>query len=164
MSLLKTADEYAQRVDNFLIEREQSVISKLIAIGGVAEGESYEVQIKVPVEDPDAVVKLINQPDLTVVYHRHYHEYDTYFVFNDPKQGLVRHREDEFIDRKGQRGARTRPPDARRPGARGDASPARWCSRAAASWRPPHKRCASCVSTSNPTTSYSLRRTACAGW
>lgn len=99
--LLKAADAYAQRVDNFLIEREQSVISKLIAIGGVAEGESYEVQIKVPVENPQKIVEQIDQPELTVVYHRHYHEYDTYFVFNDAKQGLVRHREDEFIDRKG---------------------------------------------------------------
>ena len=45
--LLRQAQEYAQRIDQFLIEREQSILSKLIAIGGATEGESFEVQAKV---------------------------------------------------------------------------------------------------------------------
>ena len=28
----------------------------------------------------------------------HYHQYDTYFFFDDPKEGSLRYREDEFLD------------------------------------------------------------------
>ena len=28
----------------------------------------------------------------------HYHQYDTYFFFDDPDQGRLRYREDEFLD------------------------------------------------------------------
>ncbi len=45
--LVSQAAEYAHRIDTFLIEREQSVLSKLIAIGGATEEESFEVQAKV---------------------------------------------------------------------------------------------------------------------
>jgi len=32
----------------------------------------------------------------------HYHQYDTYFLFEDPEQGRVRFREDEFVNTTGQ--------------------------------------------------------------
>lgn len=38
--LLTQAAEYAHKIDAFLVEREQSVLSKLIAIGGATEAES----------------------------------------------------------------------------------------------------------------------------
>ena len=41
LDLLEHAAEYAHRVDNFLIQREASVLSKLIAIGGASEAESF---------------------------------------------------------------------------------------------------------------------------
>ncbi len=100
--LLLQAAEYARRVDAFLIEREQSVLSKLIAIGGTREGESFEVQVKVEIADPAPVLAAVKKPEIEVIYHRHYHEYDTYFFFKDKNQGLVRHREDEFINEKGE--------------------------------------------------------------
>jgi len=81
-----------------LIEREKSVLSKLIAIGGAAEEESFEVQAKVRIIDPDPVLRAIEKPQIEILYRRHYHEFDTYFTFDDPKQGVVRHREDEFVD------------------------------------------------------------------
>jgi 5-methylthioadenosine/S-adenosylhomocysteine deaminase len=81
--------------------RFQSVYSKLIAIGGAEEQESYEVQVKVKVDDPDEVVSRIKSSDLEILYYRHYHEYDTYFKFDDPDDGWLRYREDEFIDRDG---------------------------------------------------------------
>ena len=37
------ARDYAKRIDTFLINREQSVLSKLIAIGGVTEGDKPRV-------------------------------------------------------------------------------------------------------------------------
>lgn len=100
--LHRQAKEYGQRVDNFLIEREKSVIAKLIAIGGATEGESFEVQAKVRIPKTETVIKSLSKAGIEIVYERHYHEYDTYFVFDDPKQGLVRHREDEFIGKDGQ--------------------------------------------------------------
>ena len=107
--ILEHANEYARRVDNFLIEREQSVLSKLIAIGGALEGESFEVQTKVKIPEPQTIINALKNPEIEIVYDRHYHEYDTYFVFNDTQQGLVRHREDEFINKKGEiEHARTR--------------------------------------------------------
>jgi len=101
-ALLAEASTYAQKIDTFLIAREQSVISKLIAIGGATEGESYEVQAKVQISDPSPIIKALEKPEVEIVYTRHYHEYDTYFNFTDPTQGSVRHREDEFINQKGE--------------------------------------------------------------
>jgi len=96
--LLSEAAEYAQRIDAFLLEREHSVLSKLIAIGGASEEESYEVQVKVALTDPQLVTSAVKQPGIEVLHHRHYHEYDTYFSFSDTSQGYLRYREDEAID------------------------------------------------------------------
>ncbi len=100
--LLAQTQDYAQEIDAFLVEREQSVLSKLIAIGGASEAESFEVQSKVRLEDSEKVLAALETPDLEILHHRHYHEYDTYFSFEDPKQGYLRYREDEFIDEKGE--------------------------------------------------------------
>ncbi len=95
--LLARAAEYAQRIDAFLLEREHSVLSKLVAIGGATEEESYEVQVKVALSDPQIVTSAISQPGIEILHHRHYHEYDTYFSFLDADQGYLRYREDEAI-------------------------------------------------------------------
>ena len=95
--LLSQASEYAQKIDSFLLERENSVLSKLIAIGGASEEESYEVQVKVSLDDPDIVSSRINQRGIEVLHNRHYHEFDTYFSFTDATQGYLRYREDEAI-------------------------------------------------------------------
>ena len=95
--LLNDAAQYAHKIDEFLLEREHSVLSKLIAIGGASEEESYEVQVKVALSDQQVVINNIAQPGIEVLHHRHYHEYDTYFSFSDPSQGYLRYREDEAI-------------------------------------------------------------------
>jgi 5-methylthioadenosine/S-adenosylhomocysteine deaminase len=100
--LLRNAQEVASRIDAFLVQRETSVLSKLIAIGGTTEAESFEVQVKVRIEQPEPVVEKLTCPELTVLRHRHYREYDTYFAFADPDQGRLRYREDEFIDENGE--------------------------------------------------------------
>ena len=101
-SILEEAAEYAKQIDTFLAKREQSVIAKLIAIGGATEGESFEVQAKVKIDEPQPIITALDQPAIEIIYTRHYHEYDTYFNFNDQEQGLVRHREDEFINHSGE--------------------------------------------------------------
>ncbi|MBN2499558.1 MAG: amidohydrolase family protein [Anaerolineales bacterium] len=99
-ALMVEAQEYARKIDVFLLEREQSVFSKLIAIGGATEGESFEVQIKVCIDDPQPIIAKVKQ--LESVYYRHYREYDTYFTFDDPRQGQLRIREDEMLDENGE--------------------------------------------------------------
>lgn len=101
-ALLEEAEEYARRIDIFLIEREKSVLSKLIAIGGATEGESFEVQVKVRIDDPAPVLEAMQRPEFEILHYRHYHEFDTYYLFDDPKQGTIRYREDEYLDDKGE--------------------------------------------------------------
>ncbi len=95
--LTRHIEDYARKIDLFLIEREKSVLSKLIAIGGAMEEESFEVQAKVRIEDPTPVLEALKNPEIEILYQRHYHEYDTYFIFDDPQQGTLRYREDEFV-------------------------------------------------------------------
>jgi 5-methylthioadenosine/S-adenosylhomocysteine deaminase len=99
--LLQQAASYARRIDTFLMAREQSVLSKLIALGGSMEEESFEVQLKVKVQDTATVKQALNNPAIEKVYARHYRQYDNYFFFDDPGQGRLRYREDDFIDAKG---------------------------------------------------------------
>jgi len=96
--LLVQAQEIAQKIDAFLIEREQSVLSKLIALGGSLEQESFEVQVKVKITDTDSIIQALKRPDIEIIRKRHYHEHDVYFFFDDPAQGRLRYREDDFID------------------------------------------------------------------
>ena len=99
--LLAQAREIAKKIDAFLIAREQSVLSKLIALGGSMEEESFEVQVKVKLADPTEVQKRLERPEIEIVRMRHYDQHDIYFFFNDPAQGRIRYREDEFLDEKG---------------------------------------------------------------
>jgi len=100
--LLVAAAEYAKKIDTFLVEREGSVLSKLVAIGGAEQQESYEVQIKVRLDDPDDVMDNLVHGPLRIIRHAHYLEYDNYFEFDDRDQGRLRHREDDFVDDKGE--------------------------------------------------------------
>jgi 5-methylthioadenosine/S-adenosylhomocysteine deaminase len=96
--LITAAQEYARKIDIFLTAREQSVFSKLVALGGSAEEESFEVQVKVNLADPSTVQEAIKKPGIEVLRKKHYHQHDVYFTFSDPTQGWLRYREDEMID------------------------------------------------------------------
>jgi 5-methylthioadenosine/S-adenosylhomocysteine deaminase len=99
--LLKQARELAQKIDAFLIVREQSILSKLIALGGSMEQESFEVQVKVKVTEPDQLVQKTKRPEIEINAYKHYHQYDEYYMFDDPSQGRLRFREDNLINEKG---------------------------------------------------------------
>lgn len=96
--LLVQAAEIAKEIDSFLIAREQSVLSKLIALGGSMEQESFEVQVKVKITEPGPIVQAMKRPEIEIIRQRHYSEHDIYFFFDDPLQGRLRYREDDFID------------------------------------------------------------------
>ncbi len=100
--LLVGAQEYAKKIDRFLFTREKSVLSKLIAIGGASEVESFEVQMKAEIEDPQPVLANLEHPEIEILRKRHYHEYDTYFTFTAPEKDRLRFREDDFIGEKGE--------------------------------------------------------------
>jgi 5-methylthioadenosine/S-adenosylhomocysteine deaminase len=96
--LLEQAAEVAKKIDAFLIEREQSVLSKLIALGGSLEQESFEVQVKIKILEAEPIIEALKRPEIDVIRKRHYREHDVYFFFDDPTQGRLRFREDDFID------------------------------------------------------------------
>ncbi|HQP07959.1 MAG TPA: amidohydrolase [Anaerolineaceae bacterium] len=102
--LLKQGQEYARKIDTFLIKREKSVYAKLIAIGGAIEEESFEVQAKVKVADRQPVIDaLLAKPEIIkVIRKRHYREYDTYFLFDNEEKEKLRYREDHFINDQGE--------------------------------------------------------------
>ncbi len=99
--LIAQARELATKIDAFLTEREQSVLSKLIALGGSMEEESFEVQVKVKVEDPSLIVQNVKREEIEINAHKHYRQFDEYFLFDDPNQGRLRYREDSLINEKG---------------------------------------------------------------
>ena len=103
------AAEQARRIDAFLISREGSVLQKLVAIGGAVEQESFEVQVKARVPSAEQVLSVIESKEVTIIRASRYHQYDTYWSFDDPEQGRLRYREDEFLDEAGNvTGARAR--------------------------------------------------------
>jgi 5-methylthioadenosine/S-adenosylhomocysteine deaminase len=96
--LQANAADFARRIDAFLIQREESVLQKLVAIGGAAEQESFEIQIKARVPSAELVLQALSSDEISIIREVHYHQYDAYFFFADPRQGRLRYREDEFLD------------------------------------------------------------------
>lgn len=101
--LLKEAENYAKRIDIFLIQREKSLLSKLLALGeATEEEESFEVQVKVPVEQISPIQDRLTDPPFEILRTRHYREYDVYFNFPPPEDSRLRYREDHFISPTGE--------------------------------------------------------------
>jgi len=100
-ALARDARELARRIDTFLTGRELSILQKLVAVGGAVEQESFEVQVKARLASKEDALRVLAGPDVTIVRHSRYHQYDTYWSFEDLNQGWLRYREDEFLDDKG---------------------------------------------------------------
>lgn len=100
--VLRGAADYAHKIDIFLMRRETSIVSKLVAIGGAMEAESFEIQAKIRIKCSDPVVQGLKQPGIEILRFRHYRQFDTYFTFDDPGQGHLRYREDQFMNEKGE--------------------------------------------------------------
>ncbi|MEQ8674374.1 MAG: amidohydrolase family protein [Aggregatilineales bacterium] len=96
------ARDYAEKVDKFLLVHENDVISKLVAVGGLEQTESFEVQVKARLTDASAIEELLDHPDVEVLRTVHYRQYDTYFTFIDENKGRVRYREDCKLDDRGE--------------------------------------------------------------
>jgi 5-methylthioadenosine/S-adenosylhomocysteine deaminase len=99
--LRDAARDTATRIDAFLGSREQSVLRKLVAVGGAVQEESFEVQVKARVPSADAVLAVVDGDALTVIRGSRYRQHDTYWSFDDAEQGRLRYREDELLDAAG---------------------------------------------------------------
>jgi 5-methylthioadenosine/S-adenosylhomocysteine deaminase len=96
--LMREAIDRAARIDTFLGSREVSVLQKLVAVGGAVEQESFEAQVKARLTGEARVLETIAGPELTVIRSSRYRQHDIYWSFDDPDQGRLRHRDDEFLD------------------------------------------------------------------
>jgi len=97
------AERYAADVGRFLSVREGDPLSKLAAVSlGVERAESFEIQIKARLDNPDKVEELLSHGAVEVMRAVHYRQYDTYFVFTEPEPSWVRYREDDKINARGE--------------------------------------------------------------
>lgn len=99
--LVEKARAKAIEIDAFIREYSSNVMSKLVSIGSFQQQESFEIQLKTRFNEPSSLDALLNHPNVKIVKYSYYRQYDTYFLFNDPSQGRVRYREDDFLDDKG---------------------------------------------------------------
>lgn len=100
----KDAMKVAAEIDAFVIERESSPYNKLVLLSGVQRQESFEVQVKVPLEDDSSVLGVLAGEQIHVTRVAHYRQYDHYFLFDrgDRDAARLRYREDEFINDQGE--------------------------------------------------------------
>jgi len=76
-------------------------LSKLVAIGEVAQGKTFEVQVKVRTGDLQAMeAKLLACEAVTFTRGSTRKQYDTYMIFDDRWGSVLRYREDEVVDLK----------------------------------------------------------------
>jgi 5-methylthioadenosine/S-adenosylhomocysteine deaminase len=100
-TVMAQAQVIARQIDAFLLAREGNLLDKLIAIGGIAQEETYEVQVKVAIDDADQIDRVLRQEPMRVERSSVRRQYDTYFQFADAQQGRIRYREDEILDKSG---------------------------------------------------------------
>jgi 5-methylthioadenosine/S-adenosylhomocysteine deaminase len=101
--VMAEAQRIADRVNAFMMRREESLLDKLVAIGGLEWRETFEVQVKGRVESEAVVKKGLAHPDITAVWRPSVRDqYDTYLLFADESQGRIRYREDYVVREEGE--------------------------------------------------------------
>jgi 5-methylthioadenosine/S-adenosylhomocysteine deaminase len=99
-AILERAQAIASRIDTFLAEREENLLDKILAIGGVQQAELFEVQVKARVSEAmvERIIDLLNSPAITITKASERTQYDTYFLWDDASRGRIRLREDHRLD------------------------------------------------------------------
>ncbi len=95
------AQRIAGQVGAFLARLEQSLLDKIVALGALHWGETYEVQVKARVPDEASLLQAFDRcPEVMVIKPSERKQYDTYFLFGDAEGGgHIRYREDYLLDR-----------------------------------------------------------------
>jgi 5-methylthioadenosine/S-adenosylhomocysteine deaminase len=81
----------------FLQEREGSLLNKLLALGGMERAETFEIQLKARIPDMKQAEERLSHVDITVQKRSVRQQFDTYLMFDDPSQGVLRYREDNEL-------------------------------------------------------------------
>jgi 5-methylthioadenosine/S-adenosylhomocysteine deaminase len=100
-AVLRDAQAIADRIDQFLIEREADLLDKVIVIAGVRSDEQFEVQAKARLATPAAVERVLaalHDPAITLGKVSERTQYDTFFLWDDATLGRIRIREDRRTD------------------------------------------------------------------
>jgi 5-methylthioadenosine/S-adenosylhomocysteine deaminase len=95
-ALIET-EELSKKVNVFFVQREKDLLNKLVAIGGLDRQETFEVQVKAHVPQDLSAETWLEKPEITVTRHSERNQYDTYFVFGEPRKGRIRYREDSVL-------------------------------------------------------------------
>lgn len=100
----KEAALVAAQIDDFVIQRESSPYNKLVLLAGVQRQESFEVQVKARLTDDSKVLAFLESEQIEISKYAQYRQYDHYFIFDrvDPDASRLRHREDEYVNEKGE--------------------------------------------------------------
>jgi 5-methylthioadenosine/S-adenosylhomocysteine deaminase len=98
--VLQHSQAIADRIDQFLSEREVNLLDKILAIGGVQPTELFEVQVKAQItqETADRIGDLLTHDDIVITKASERTQYDTYFSWDDSSKGRIRLREDHRLD------------------------------------------------------------------
>jgi 5-methylthioadenosine/S-adenosylhomocysteine deaminase len=96
--VIEAAQAIARKIDTFLDRRERSLLSKIVAIGGVQPTEIFEIQAKILLDPTTSsrVEQLLADPDIQITKTSERIQYDTYFLFNSHER--IRIREDHRVD------------------------------------------------------------------
>ncbi len=96
--VIARSQQIAERIDGFLAQREDNLLSKIVAISGVQSSEIFEVQVKARVSDLARALAFLADPAITITKASERTQYDTYLSFADPSRGRIRLREDMRTD------------------------------------------------------------------
>lgn len=95
------AQAIADEIGRFVLAREENLLDKILAIGGVEQEEIFEVQVKARVPEQTILEQLLAFPQISDRRRSERVQYDTYFLFHDERRGRLRYREDNLIDENG---------------------------------------------------------------
>ncbi|MCS6843159.1 MAG: amidohydrolase family protein [Caldilineales bacterium] len=91
------AKRFAEATGAFLHQREGSLLNKLLALGGLERAETYEIQVKARMQDPQAIEQRLSGPEFEIRKRSVRQQFDTYLLYNDPQLGMLRYREDNEL-------------------------------------------------------------------
>jgi 5-methylthioadenosine/S-adenosylhomocysteine deaminase len=95
------AQVIADEIGEFVLAREENLLDKILAIGGIDQQEIFEVQVKAQVSDQMLLEQLLVFPQIGHRRRSERVQYDTYFLFHDESRGRLRYREDNVLDENG---------------------------------------------------------------
>jgi len=99
--VIARAQAMADDIGRFVLAREEILLDKILAIGGVEQEEIFEVQVKARVPEQTMLEQLLVFPEISARRRSERVQYDTYFLFRDERRGRLRYREDNVLDESG---------------------------------------------------------------